>query len=295
MILKNLAKCLIAMIIISVSIGCASKKYDTRLAGIQKQISYLTDTYNNLSMKLGEIQDNLLVVQSKMESIKSSKYSKSRKRTREIIEKDSINDPREKKKLPLERFGSLKKTGKNAEEDPEEVPIFELSAEKNELAGKPGEVFQLEGGSGYIKIEGAKQYSEKRNGAKIISSTKITPNQFYKQAYKQYSKRKFDNAIREFQNFLKVFPEHDLSDNAVYWIGESFVGKGNYALALPEFQRVPLDYPNGNKVPDSLLMIGICFDKLNNKENAKVSWKKLVMLFPKTMAAKKAKKKLETF
>jgi tol-pal system protein YbgF len=271
--------------------GCASKKYDIRLQGIQKQITYLTESYENLSGKLGEIQDTLVVVQNEIESTKAENPSRNKGDERKAKPQskastsveENARKPREdeEKKLP--------------ESNVENTPVFDLGAENPQLAGKPGEVFKLNGGEGYIKIEDGKK---KNNAPKIMKelsgvSSFEDPEDFYKNSLAYYSARKFEKAIESFNAFLKLFPDHRLVDNAIYWIGESYVGQGEYALALPEFQRIQLQYPNGNKVPDAFLMIGICFDKMKNRESAKDSWTKLVALFPNSMAAKKAKKKLE--
>lgn len=286
--------CLIVFII-SLLPACASKKQDSQLLGIQNQITYLTDSYNKLSMNLNEIQDTLLAMQSRMELLKDSEaivYQKKSVKKKKFRKTAKKGDDKAKKQL---------KKDKVAKKD--EVPVFDLGMSSGGISADPGEVYKLKGGEGYIRIEGT---TSTRSTKKVSKAQKIekksqpddltiSPKEFYNAAYKAYSDRNFDKAIKRFDNFLKIFPEHNLSDNAVYWIGESYVGKGDYALALPEFQRISMKYPNGNKVPDSLLMMGICFDKMENKDNALESWKKLVMLFPDTMAAKKAKSKLESY
>lgn len=272
-------------------LGCAGKNHDTQLVGIQKQISYLSKSYNNLSLKLGEIQDSLLVLQYKVEAQENgAEIVKKSSKKKKASKKDAVHD------------GEAQKKAKDAKVTTEQVPIFELGKISNAaLHGQEGKVYKLDGDAGYLKVEGQGKNARARI-IKLEGSDKerpegppetLSPKELYKSGFSYYSKRKFSKAIDTFSRFLKTFPEHDLSDNAVYWIGESYVGQGQYALALPEFQRVPLDYPNGNKVPDALLMIGICFDNMKNNNSARESWQKLVSLFPNTMAAKIAKKKLE--
>lgn len=294
--MRKLICSIILCFAIFLSYGCASKKYDERLNGIQKQISYLSDSYNKLSMKFGEIQDSMIVLQNSTNkdpitasqnedetSLVQMKVQEERVTETEPLDKEAI--------IEVERYAQ-----KNVVSEAE--PMFP-GLENQELAGKPGQVFELEGGDGYIKIEGGAMpknaLAKSKAQGKQPSDLVLTPQQFYQSAYDDYTRRDYDKAIKKFSNFLKLFPEHDLADNAVYWTGESYVGLGEYALALPEFQRIALEYPNGNKAPDALLMAGICFDKLKNSDNALDSWKKLVMLYPESMAAKKASKKLDNF
>ena len=278
--------------------ACSSKKYDARLGSIEKQIAYFTDSYNQTSLKINEIQDTLLVFQNEFESrkeveennSKKSKISKKEKPKKEpLFQKEKLDTVSAKEEAPVRKKDAIA-------EDESGLPVFELGAMHKELKGKPGEIFNLGSGEGYIKIENE---SKKRKQTKSVSSSVTegsyeSPQSIYDQAYSFYADKKFDEAVKNFSIFLKLFPEHDLSDNAQYWIGESYVAMGEFELALPEFQRIPIQFPNGNKVPDAVLMLGICYEKLNNKDKAKESYERLLSLFPNSMAAKKAKKKLES-
>jgi tol-pal system protein YbgF len=288
MIKKNILINSLLLITLCLISGCASKKYETRLEGIQKQIGYLNESYDRLSGKINEIQDTLIVVQNEVESTKTDSKGTLAGVQQPVKGKQSIKKKQEEVP-PLAPSARL---------DPEieKIPIFDIGAEKPDLGGKPGEIYRLENGEGFIKIEGAKKREAalKSAGEHPQTGSYEDPEEFYKAALESYSSRRFDKAIEGFSKFVKLFPEHDLADNAVYWTGESFVAAGEYALALPEFQRLAMQYPNGNKMPDALLMIGICYDKLKNKQAAADSWNKLVSLYPSSQAAKKAKKKLES-
>ncbi|MCC7460589.1 MAG: tol-pal system protein YbgF, partial [Proteobacteria bacterium] len=89
--------------------------------------------------------------------------------------------------------------------------------------------------------------------------------------------------------FLKQYPSHQYSDNAVFWMGESYYQLKNYEQAHAEFEKVVAKYPNGNKVPDALLRSGICMIKLSKPEKAKSSFDQLIKKYPESVAAKKAK------
>jgi tol-pal system protein YbgF len=297
MIEKNILISSMLLITLCLISGCASKKYETRLEGIQKQIGYLNESYDRLSGKINEIQDTLIVVQNEVESTKADSKGTLAGAQQPVKGKQSIKKKQEDN-LEVLKQEEVPPLASTARLDPEieKIPIFDIGAEKPDLGGKPGEIYRLENGEGFIKIEGAKKREAalKSAGGHPQTGSYEDPEEFYKAALESYSSRKFDKAIEGFSKFVKLFPEHDLADNAVYWTGESFVAAGEYALALPEFQRLAMQYPNGNKMPDALLMIGICYDRLKNKQAAADSWNKLVSLYPSSQAAKKAKKKLES-
>jgi len=57
-----------------------------------------------------------------------------------------------------------------------------------------------------------------------ITSAKNLPQREYKKAYGEYLEYRYDKALTLFQDFLQRYPNHDLADNAQYWIGEIYYG-----------------------------------------------------------------------
>jgi tol-pal system protein YbgF len=96
----------------------------------------------------------------------------------------------------------------------------------------------------------------------------------------------FDEAIEAFAAFLVRWPDHPNADNAMYWRGESYYAKGEFARAAEEFEGTTLRFPLGNKVPDSLLKLGLCQMKLGNRSKAKIYLDRLVHDFPRSEAAR---------
>ena len=72
---------------------------------------------------------------------------------------------------------------------------------------------------------------------------------------------------------------HSLSDNCQYWIGESYYALGNYQQAITAFQNV-FTFSNSNKDDDAQLKLGICYIRLNDEEQAKREFEKLVNNYP---------------
>lgn len=122
---------------------------------------------------------------------------------------------------------------------------------------------------------------------------KEDPMTQYRRAFSLFQERKFGDASVAFEEFVRANPTHDYADNAYYWMGECFYGQGEFVLAIGEFQKVPELYPGGNKVPDSLLKIGLSYHNLNNAKNAEKTLRQLIDAYPQSDAAKIAKQKLE--
>jgi tol-pal system protein YbgF len=102
-----------------------------------------------------------------------------------------------------------------------------------------------------------------------------------------------DQAARGFRAFLDEFPEHDLADNAQYWLGESMYDRKLYREALTAFGAVIERYPGGNKVPDALLKRGYCHLALQENAQARAALARVIEMFPKSHPATLAAERLE--
>ena len=96
-----------------------------------------------------------------------------------------------------------------------------------------------------------------------------------------------------FERFLSLYPNTDLSDNALFWLGETYYVEGKYPEAIVRYQEVLTKYPKGDKVPSALLKMAFSQEKLGNKTDAEVTLKRLVESFPNTPQAGIARKELE--
>jgi tol-pal system protein YbgF len=103
-----------------------------------------------------------------------------------------------------------------------------------------------------------------------------------------------DAAVRGFQAFLADFPDHDLADNAQYWLGESLYDRKLYRDALAAFHAVVERHPRGNKVPDALLKLGFCHLALDEKDQARAALKRVIDMFPRSQPAALAAERLES-
>ena len=93
---------------------------------------------------------------------------------------------------------------------------------------------------------------------------------------------------RVFEALHRQYPRHDLADNALYWIGEGYYAQAQWLTSAQAFLRVAKEYPRGNKVPDAMLKMALCYRKLGDDHGADDVLKQLTRLYPGTEAADKA-------
>jgi tol-pal system protein YbgF len=98
--------------------------------------------------------------------------------------------------------------------------------------------------------------------------------------------KKYDAALDALAAFLVKWPDHPYADNAMYWRGECYFARGQYAPAAEQFEGVLARFPTGNKAPDAMLKLGMSQVKLGDPAKAKDLFDRLAQQFPKSDAAK---------
>lgn len=115
----------------------------------------------------------------------------------------------------------------------------------------------------------------------------------YKNAKQTYERKDFAAAREKFKAFLAVYPEGQLSDNAQFWIGESFYSEKDYEKAIIAYDDVLKKFPKGDKVSSALLKQALCWLELGDKTFAQSLLKRVIREHPRTQQAKIAKEKLK--
>jgi tol-pal system protein YbgF len=133
-----------------------------------------------------------------------------------------------------------------------------------------------------------------RNGGNNGKETKGKSDReiLYGAAYATLKEGKYEKSRAEFQNFLKKYPRTELSDNAQFWIGESYFSEGKFEKAILEYEKVIKNYPEGDKVPPSFLKQGLAFAQLGDKTSARMILQQIIKDYPNTSSARTARTKL---
>jgi len=95
-----------------------------------------------------------------------------------------------------------------------------------------------------------------------------------------------------FDAFVVDHPRHDYADNALYWKGEAAYDQRHFSDALAAFTQVVERYGGGNKAPDALLKIGLCYHNIGDGANARDVLTELISAYPQAPASGIARLKL---
>ena len=141
------------------------------------------------------------------------------------------------------------------------------------------------------------QATLKPSESEKASDEKASPTgagNLYREAYDAYQKGDMEEARRRFETFMKQYPNTELSDNAQFWIGETYYQKKDYEKAILEYEKVIVTYPEGEKVSSALFKQGLAFLELGDRTNGKNLLKRVMERYPQSDQADMAKKRLET-
>lgn len=120
-----------------------------------------------------------------------------------------------------------------------------------------------------------------------------TPVSRYSQAKSLLDSGQLSVARTLFLQLRDAYPDHDLADNALYWIGESWYAESQWLKAAQAFVRVAKEYPRGNKVPDAMYKLAKSYERVGDLAGADDVLRQIARQFPGTTLAKRALEDLE--
>ncbi len=123
----------------------------------------------------------------------------------------------------------------------------------------------------------------------------VTPiaAQDYENAWKRLKEKDYRRAIQQFKKFVENHSNSSLTDNAQYWIGESYYALKDFDQAISEFDKVRERYPDGDKVPAAWLKMGFAFSELGEHATARLILQEVIRKYPQSETAKKARDKIQ--
>lgn len=95
-----------------------------------------------------------------------------------------------------------------------------------------------------------------------------------------------------FKSFVTDFPRHDLTDNAQYWLAETYYHQKQYDAALAEFRAVRR-FRNANKTPDAMLKEAYCLLALGMTNDGRQVLADLATAYKDSAPAELARQRLE--
>jgi len=173
----------------------------------------------------------------------------------------------------------------------------QLKTLKEKLAGVEGSTKQKEepgdkqavsmpagGPESAIEPAAASESQEKKD---LEAKTKS-----YDAAYQAFKDKKYKEAREKFEAFIKDYPKNDLTDNAQFWIAETYYAEKDYEDAILSYEALLKKYPDSKKTSGALLKQAFAFIEINDAKTGKIILNRLIEKYPDSKDAELARKKL---
>jgi tol-pal system protein YbgF len=131
-------------------------------------------------------------------------------------------------------------------------------------------------------------------GGAAMSSSTASPDELYRSAYEDYMRGNYDLAADGFGEYMRRFPNTELTDNALYWIGECYDAQEKPQEALDTFTKVLEDYPTSDKAAAAQLKKGLIYLKMGDQGQGVVNLQYVVYEHPGTREADLAREQLRS-
>ncbi|MBF0634141.1 MAG: tetratricopeptide repeat protein, partial [Nitrospinae bacterium] len=107
-------------------------------------------------------------------------------------------------------------------------------------------------------------------------------------SYTSFIRGDYETAARGFLEHLGLYPDSSLSDDALFWLGESFLGMNNNLKAVEAFGAVWDRFPSSVKAGPALLQMAESLIRLGRMDEAVLKLKVIVEKLPGSPEAEKA-------
>jgi TolA-binding protein len=183
--------------------------------------------------------------------------------------------------------------------------IDELKTELARLTGRLEELERAQGqaskNEGAVQLEAVKKLETRLNEleqAQIetlenlkkvqTSSPAADPVSWLEQGMSRLISGDLEGAAEALSEYLKSSKPRQ-AEEATFLRGEAYFGLKQYKKAIIDFSKFPERFQKSRKMPEALYKIGLSFDALGMREDARNFFQELIEKFPKTAEAKKAK------
>ena len=260
-------------------LSCAGTSED------ESEYAGLTDEEKKQQQELDEIESLLGITTDKSETKSSPKKEPQKKEEKlGLLSSEDLaaaaNQPVDTKKINnLEKEVSSLKSELNQKN----LLISDLKAQvqlqKDRISNTESSSFSPSAASGYK-----------------VSVGDVSPEDYerkYQEAYELFNAREYTAAVQIFESLLASSVNHNLSDNAQYWIGECHYALRQYDKAIMDFEKV-FTFPNSNKLDDAQFKLGLCYIRKGENDKAREEFQRLLDLYPKSEYLSRAEGHLQS-
>ena len=160
------------------------------------------------------------------------------------------------------------------------------SANKDELKKLEARVTELEQAQAQM-LEALKKVQDASAAA-----TATDPVELFDKGKAQFEAGNFEGAIESLGAYLKAPKAKVAVERATFLRGEAYYQLKQYKKAIVDYSKFPEKFTKSTHMPVALYKIGLCFEALGMKDDARSFYQELVDKYPKSPEARRVKAKL---
>ena len=122
----------------------------------------------------------------------------------------------------------------------------------------------------------------------------VTADTLWKKAVRDYTGARDKQALSEFADFTKYFPQDTNAAEAQYYMGLIYDHGEQYDDAAQVFEAVTERYPDSPKAADAMYMKGVEYQKAKSDKKAIAAYRAFLKQYPNHANAAKARARLRT-
>ena len=107
-----------------------------------------------------------------------------------------------------------------------------------------------------------------------------TADEQYQYAFGLLRENRYDDAEKALRTFITENPEHQLTGNANYWLGETYYVRGDYKNAAITFAQGVKNYPQSGKAPDNMMKLGMALAAMDQVPDACTAFAEVGKRYP---------------
>jgi tol-pal system protein YbgF len=111
----------------------------------------------------------------------------------------------------------------------------------------------------------------------------------YRAGLRDYSRRKYKEAAKVFQQVLRFYPQDDVAGNAQFYLGEIAYTQQRYSDAVKAYDAVLESFSGSPKAPAAQLGKGNALLQLHQKDKGIQELRQLIQRYPQTPEARQAR------
>lgn len=115
----------------------------------------------------------------------------------------------------------------------------------------------------------------------------------YRVAFDLLKQRRYADAAKAFEDLLAAYPQGELTDNARYWLGETYYVQRDYAKSLAQLEGLLTQFPDSTKISGAMLKIGYIHYDQGDWPGARGTLQELIAKYPNATEARLAQSRLD--